>query len=240
MTPTLIACSHGTHSPAGRAAVADLVASVADRLPDAPVRAAFVDVESPYVARVLDDVAPAGTAVVVPLLLSTGYHTKVDIARAVAAHPGRATATRGLGPHPLLTAVVYDRLCQAGLAEGDAVVLAAAGSSDPAAAVDARATARQLAARLNRPVSAAFAAGAGLRIETAVSAARAGGAGRVIVASYVLAPGHFADVIARSGADIVTPPLAPDPRLAEIVADRFLTATAHGALLSAVAGASAR
>lgn len=206
--------------------MAALVAAVARLLPEVRVREAFVDVQDPHVADVVDDAVPTGVTVVVPLLLSTGYHTKVDIARAVATHPGQAQATQGLGPHPLLTVVLEERLREAGLADGDAVVLAAAGSSDPAAADDTRSTARDLADRLGRPVAVGFAAGAGPRIESVVEEARARGASRVVVASYVLAPGYFADVIARSGADVATAPLAPDPRLAGIVVERFRGARA--------------
>ena len=67
----------------------------------------------------------------------------------------------------------------------------------------------------------------GIRIADAVTAARAAGARRVIAASYVLAPGHFADVIARGGADAATAPLAPDDAVAAVVVDRFRRASAE-------------
>src|SRR6202030_2247536 len=88
--------------------------------------------------------APA-PAVVVPLLLTAAYHSKADIpaqlAAAAAARPGLDVVCAGtLGPHPLLLAALERRLREAGAAAGDAVarartgvVLAAAGSSDPAA-----------------------------------------------------------------------------------------------------------
>lgn len=224
MTTTLIACSHGTHSDAGRRAISALVAQVRELLPDIPVAEAFVDVQQPYVAEVVTDAVAHGDAVVVPLLLSTGFHTKVDIARAVAAFPGRAVAAPALGPHPLVTAVVADRLGGM-VGPGDAVVLAAAGSSDPAAAGDVADTAAELSALIGFPVTVGFAAGAGPRIEEAVAAARAGGAARVIAASYVLAPGHFANVVAGAGADAATEPLAPDIRVAELVVERFRSAS---------------
>lgn len=229
MTTTLVACAHGTGSDAGRAAVSALVARVRALLPSTPVREAFVDVQDPYVGEVVAEAVTGGDAVVVPLLLSTGYHTRVDIARAVGAHPGRATATAALGPHEQLTEVLHDRLAAAGLVDGDAIVLAAAGSSDPAASVDVGITARALAARLGREVRVGFAAGGGPRIADVVARARADGAGRVVAASYVLAPGHFADVVARSGADLATRPLAPDERIARIVVDRYRAARARPA-----------
>lgn len=221
MTPTLIACSHGTHSVAGRTAITALGEQVRAMLPGTRVEEAFVDVQVPEVDEVVDRWAPLETAVVVPLLLSTGFHTKVDIARAVAAHPGRAVATAALGPHDLLAEVLEDRLFMVGLQPEDAVVLAAAGSSEPAAAVAVTEMAALLGDRLGRPVTTGFAAGAGTRIDAAVSRAREDGASRVVVASYVLAPGYFADVIARSGADAATSPLAPDERIAAIISERY-------------------
>ena len=222
MTPTLIACSHGTSDPAGRAAIASLVADVAALLPDVRVVPAFVDVEEPRVADVVDQWALAGPVVVVPLLLSTGFHTKVDIARAMEAHPGVAVAAPALGPHEVLIDVLESRLASVGFgAPGDAVVLAAAGSTDPAAAVDVDVVASQLSARLGVPVRIGFAAGAGPRIPDVVAEVRAAGARRVVAASYVLAPGFFARVIAAAGADVVTAPLVPDERLAGVVTERF-------------------
>lgn len=162
--------------------------------------------------------------VVVPLLLSTGFHTNVDISRAVGAHPGLAVATGALGPHELLADVLHDRLTTGGAQPGDAVVLAAAGSSDPAAAVDVAAMAALLAARRDAEVTVGFAAGAGPRIADVVDETRRAGAERVVVASYVLAPGYFAQVIGAAGGDVVTEPLAPDARIAEIVAERYRAA----------------
>lgn len=240
MTPTLVACSHGTSSAAGRAAITELVDRVRAVLPDTEVLEAFVDVQSPYVADVLAACAPTRPAVVVPLLLSTGYHTQVDIARAVAAHAGRAVAAPALGPHELLAEVLHSRLDDVGLSPADAVVLAAAGSSDPAAETDVRAMADHLAARLGTRVDVGFAAGAGPRIDRTVAAARAHGADRVVVASYVLAPGHFADVIARAGGDVATSPLAPDERVAALIAERFAAACARFGAVSPAGGILSR
>jgi len=228
MTATLIACSHGTSSPAGRAAISAVVERVREMLADVPVAEAFVDVQQPDIDSVVGAVPAGAASVVVPLLLSTGFHTRVDIARAVAAAPGPAVAAPALGPHPLLADLLAARLDAAGFgAPGDAVVLAAAGSSDPAAAVDVAGMAALLAGAIAVPVTVGFAAGAGTRIAAAVAEARRFGAKRVFAASYVLAPGHFADVIAAAGADVVTAPLAPDDAVAAVVVERYLAATAQ-------------
>lgn len=235
MTPTLVFCSHGTRSAAGQAAIRALADEVRMLLPDVEVVETFVDVQEPSIDKVLAEVTADRQAVVVPVLLSTGYHTRVDIARAVAAHSERAVATPVLGPHDLLALVLEERL-SAIADDGDhAIVLAAAGSTDPAAAEDVARMASRLSECLHATVTVGYAAGAEPTIIDAVAAARAAGALRVVAASYVLAPGHFANVVASSGADIVTAPLAPDPRIAAIIMERYRTALSHFEVLTATA-----
>ncbi|MFE7508730.1 sirohydrochlorin chelatase [Promicromonospora sp. NPDC057488] len=183
---------------------------------------------------------PAGpAAVVVPVLLSTGYHVRHDIAQAVAAvnatAEGSAVAADPLGPHPLLVDILADRYAAAEAAHGpfrpdDVVVLAAAGSSVAAAATAVEEVTSALAQRLGRPVTPSYGAGAEPRVPDAVAAARAttSGTGRVIVVSYLLAPGYFLDRVLEAGADVVTDPVAgpagaekADPRLVQVVLDRY-------------------
>ncbi|MGK5685052.1 CbiX/SirB N-terminal domain-containing protein [Actinoplanes sp. URMC 104] len=139
--PTLIAVAHGTRSPAGQAQIRDLVARVAARRPGLDVRLAYVDVQEPKVAEV---VAAVPDAVVVPLLLSAGYHVRVDIAEAVAGTG--IPVTRPLGPDDVLLDSLLKHLPPA-----DAVVLAAAGSSDPAWRADVESVARLLSEKLEMP-----------------------------------------------------------------------------------------
>ncbi|PVU82149.1 cobalamin biosynthesis protein CbiX [Cellulomonas sp. WB94] len=221
----LVGCSHGTDNLEGRAVIRSILASVADARPDLVVREAFVDVQEPAVADVVASAAELGlTAVVVPLLLSVGFHVRVDIAAAV--EDRLAIAAPPLGPDPRLVDVLVDRLTQAGLAPGDSVVLAAAGSTDPAAAVAVEEVAAGLATRLGRPVTVGYGAGSTPRVPEAVAAARATAPGRVVVASYLLAPGFFHDRVLDAGADVVSAPLAPDDRIVEIVLDRYASAAA--------------
>ena len=220
--PVLVGCSHGTDSAAGRRAIASILADVRRVRPDLDVREAFVDVQQPAVADVVDDALVTAPAVVVPLLLSVGFHTKVDVTAAVQ-RPGAAAAPP-LGPDPRLVEILVDRLARVAASRHDAVVLAAAGSSEPAAAEAVEEVARALAERLGRPVAVGYGAGAHPRVPEAVATARATSRGRVVVASYLLAPGYFLDRVLEAGADVVTAPLAPDPRLAELVLDRYTDA----------------
>ncbi|MFJ3402938.1 sirohydrochlorin chelatase [Promicromonospora sp. NPDC090134] len=247
MSATLIGTSHGTDDPAGQAAVRALLDGVRVARPGLDVREAFVDVQQPEVGDVLAEAVrdaagvregSAGpSAVVVPVLLSTGYHVRHDIAQAVSAvnatAEGSAVAAEPLGPHPLLVDILADRYAAAEAAHGpfrpdDAVVLAAAGSSVAAAATAVEEVASGLAQRLGRPVTPSYGAGAEPRVPDAVAAARAATAGRVIVVSYLLAPGYFLDRVLEAGADVVTDPVAgpagadkPDPRLVQVVLDRY-------------------
>jgi len=224
--PVLIGCSHGTDNPRGRSAIQSILEGVADARPAVVVREAFVDVQTPAVADVVQDAADAGlTAVVVPLLLSVGYHVRVDIAAAVDARP--AIAALPLGPDERLVDLLVDRLAEVGLALDDTVVLAAAGSSDPGAADSVEQIASGLAARVGRPVTVGYGSGATPSLPDAVAAARVDARGRVVIASYLLAPGAFHDKAQESGADVVSAPLAPDDRLVAIVLDRFDAAVAE-------------
>lgn len=223
---TLVACSHGTDSPIGRRSVEDLVDLVRTRLPGVRVVQTYVDVQRPSVVEVVAQEQEQDDVVVVPLLLSVGFHTAVDIADAIRPYD---TVRQGepLGTHPLIAEVLRTRLDEAlgGVWEpGDHVVLAAAGSSNPAAISDVEAAAAQLRQLIPAPVTIGYASAIDPRIPEAVAAARASGAHRVIAASHVLAPGYFAGLVERSGADVVSAPLGVDERIADVVIDRFHSA----------------
>ncbi|MDN5768689.1 MAG: cobalamin biosynthesis protein CbiX [Humibacillus sp.] len=224
-SPVLVASSHGTGSPSGRGAVGGLVAAVGRRRPDLQVRSAFVDVQPPSPLRVMRDVEGRPTRLV-PLLLSAGYHVFVDLTEAAAAST-TTTLAPALGPDRRLAELLRDRLVEAGLRDDDVVVMAAAGSSEPSAVADCEQVARDLAALLSRPVTPAYLSGALPRLDAAVAAARSAGATRVVVATYLLAPGFFADLATRSGADVVSGPLLlahqpPPTALVDIVVERYL------------------
>jgi sirohydrochlorin ferrochelatase len=251
LTP-LVAVAHGSRDPRAAATVTRLLSAVRARaprraLPGLDVRAAFLDHCAPSLPQVLGSLpAGGGTAVVVPLLLTAAYHSKADIpaqlAAAAAARPGLDVISAGtLGPHALLLAALERRLRDAGVATGDAraraatgVVLAAAGSSDPAAnAVIAELAARWARERGWRAVVPAYASAAGPRPGAAVRGLREAGAARVGAAPYLLAPGYFADKIRDAalgaGAAAVSPVLGAAPEVADVILDRYLAAAAGAA-----------
>lgn len=225
MTTTLVAASHGTSVPAARASITALVDAVQEAAPRLDVREAFVDVQQPQVERVLDDVA--GPTVVVPLLLAPGFHVHVDIQNAI--DRTLAVAAGTLGPDPRLTDVLIGRLAQAGATTDDVVVLGAAGSTDARALRSIDATARMLGAAWGSPVPVGYVGGTGTPIgEIVRDMSRAGR--RVVVASYLMAPGFFFDRLKACGADVVARPLLDgrdvDPAMVSLVLDRFTAAAA--------------
>lgn len=223
--PALVACAHGTHEPAGRRVIGSLVAALGAARPGLRVEPAFVDVQPPQVSEAVRTVLSDGQgAVVVPLLLSGGYHVHVDIAQAVC-HDGAAAAA-ALGPDDRLTALLLDRLRQVGATPADGVLLAAAGSSDRRALADIEVVRQRLAAAWGARVSVGYGAKALPAVPEAIARLRhADPRRRVVVASYLLAPGFFHDRLLASGADLVTAPLGDggpiDPRLVQVALDRY-------------------
>jgi sirohydrochlorin ferrochelatase len=242
--PALVGISHGTSSPEGQRAVRglrDAVAeAVAQRHPDAPpsVRLGHVDVEQPDVPATLASLDTGEPAVVVPLLLSAGYHVYVDLTEAVADESIRPVVLSGaLGPDDRLATVLLRRLEESGLRDDDRIVLAVAGSSDVRAVEDCRDQAVRLAAASGRDIALGFLSAAEPRLPEAVAAARAqaqaaGAGGRVVVANYLLAPGYFDDLARAAGADVTAQPLLvpdePAPQeVVDVVLDRYAAASAR-------------
>jgi sirohydrochlorin ferrochelatase len=213
--PTLVAVAHGSKDPAARETIVALAREVVRFAPVIDVRVAFIQHAEPSLA--------GGNAVVVPLLLSTGYHLSTDIAGAASAAGARLAGP--LGPDTLLVTALAGRLAEAGVPDGTPVVLAAAGSADPAAQRDADRQAELLAERREAPVTAAFLSAAAPTVPEAVAALARSTGQDVAIATYLLAPGHFHDQLQDAGARWVTAPLGGHPALAGLVIDRYRAAS---------------
>jgi sirohydrochlorin ferrochelatase len=208
MPETLIAVAHGTRSPAGRRQIEQLARDVARRRPGLDVQLCYVDVQEPKVATITRQ---AEHAVVVPLLLSCGYHVRVDIAEAVTGTGFRVAPP--LGPDPILLTSMIRNLP----GDADAVVLAAAGSSDPLW----RADVANVAAQLPGSAKIGYTSGSGPRVADVVGDLRRTGARKIAIAAYLLAEGLFYRSLHHAGADHVTPALCHDPAMADLVLRRF-------------------
>ena len=244
--PPLVVAAHGSTDPRATATVTDLVRLVRARagragLPGLTVRAAYLGHALPSVPDALRALYGDGRsrAVVLPLLLTGAYHSDIDLPAVLSEASGRLPGLRlaygrPLGPHPLLLRALECRLTEAGAAAAadTAVVLAAAGSSRPAAnAAVARAARAWQAARGWRSVVPAYASAAAPAPDEAVRGLLRRGAPRVAVATYLLAPGVFADRIREqslaAGAHAVSAALGAAPEVADIVIERYVQAAAQ-------------
>ncbi|MEV0999076.1 CbiX/SirB N-terminal domain-containing protein [Nonomuraea sp. NPDC050202] len=219
MTPALVLAAHGTRSAEGERTLSELAEAVRRARPGQRVELSYLEISSPLLAEVLPEVR--GPVVVVPLLLAGGYHVHIDLPEVIAEHRPDAVVAGWLGPHRLLTSALARKLARAGLRSTDAVLLGAAGSSDPSALADVRAAAHRLAVRLARPVTAAFASAGTPSLEEAMERLASTPAARVAIASYVLAPGFFHDRLASAGAGLVSEPLGADPDVAALIWHRY-------------------
>ncbi|MGB8961906.1 MAG: sirohydrochlorin chelatase [Pseudonocardiaceae bacterium] len=226
MNPVLVAVAHGSRDPRSATMVTSLVEAVRTRRPGLDVRLAFLDLSAPRLPDVLAGLAGAGDrrAVVVPLLLGRAYHARVDVpgalARAQRRHPALELRTADvLGPDERLTALARRRVIEAGGATADAVVLVAAGCSDPRA----NAAVAEVADGWAVP---AFAAATSPTVGVALIGLHSSGARRVAVASWFLAPGLLpervrAAALAAHPNVVVAEPLGADPTVADVVLDRY-------------------
>jgi len=222
----LVAVTHGIPSPANREAVIRLVDAVASERPELDVSISFVDASNSDVAAALAaDAEPE--AVIVPLVLSAGFHVRTGLALGLDRIGGPSGLAPELGPDPRIAEVLAERLESLELTERDAVVLAAAGSNDPRAVRECFETARLLAQRLSRPVTVGFIAAGLPRLPDAIEMVREVHPGaRIVVGAYLLAPGAFYDTAAGLGGDVIADPLllpdrAAPPALVELVLDRY-------------------
>lgn len=212
MTPALIAALHGTRSAAGAATSAALLARVRSLRPSLEVVAAYLDVQEPRLPSVLG--SRPGPAVVVPVLLSGGYHVVNDIPSTAAAS-SLVSVARHLGPDPAITDVLVERLSPYA---GDTIALVGSPSTRASARADLVGAAVLLAAVLDRPVHP-------LTVDASLTSSLAALPGRVAVATYLLGEGFFYDTLRASateaGAVAVTEPLGAHPAIANLILQRY-------------------
>lgn len=245
--PTLVAVAHGSRDPRSAATVAALMEQVRAARPEMPARLAFLDLNAPSVGQVLDTVAAAGEtrAVVVPLLLGSAFHARVDLpgllAEAAARHPRLQVIQADVfGADQRLISVLHNRVRTVCAAHGwesprnrVGVALAAVGSSSAAANRATTRLARRFGALAGYPTEVCFATAAP-SLTHAVQRLRARGAENLLVAPWFLAPGLLTDRL--HDADPALPHaavLGPDPALAEVVWDRYDAAAGRTLPLSA-------
>lgn len=207
--------AHGTRKSTGNE-VAREVTQAAGQLLDVEAVTSYVELSEPLFSSVV--AGSATPTIVVPLLLSTGFHLRQDLPSMALEAGGPLVLGRSLGPHSLLAEAQLSQLMLAGAAPGlGRLVLLAAGSTDPLATRDLDRAAELLGRLWGSPVPVATLSGLGRRPAEVV---RAGD----VVSPYLLSPGFFADRARResleAGASVVADVIGPHPLVVDLVAQR--------------------
>ena len=121
--PVLVAVAHGSADPRASATIGELMAGAAERAAARGLRAleartAFLGHAPPSLPQVMGTIEPGRQVRVLPLLLTSAYHSKADIPRMLARVSvdfPRLQVSYGatLGPHPLLLSALERRLAEA-------------------------------------------------------------------------------------------------------------------------------
>jgi sirohydrochlorin ferrochelatase len=120
MKRAVLLVDHGSRVAGANAALDEVAAQLARRLPDRIVRAAHLEIAKPGIGEGIGACVAAGATEVIvhPYFLTPGRHTSRDIPReveqAAARHPGvRVLLTPPLGPHEKLLDLIVERVEQA-------------------------------------------------------------------------------------------------------------------------------
>jgi sirohydrochlorin ferrochelatase len=246
--PAVVLVAHGSRDPRAAASTTSLARAVRRAHPSWDVHAAYLDHAGPRPLEVLSSLTPGTRAVIVPLLLTSAYHGRVDVPAIVSSAADlpldvRLAPVLGPGPHGRVSPLLIDGLVRqlsavVSVTSLDGVVLSAAGTRDLAARETITWAADALSARLSLPCTVSYASASPPMAGSAVAMLRASfGAQRVAIATYFLAPGYLYDLAAESamsaGAVAVADPLGAVPELVRLVATRVEAAVAAPALPTA-------
>ncbi|OFB36143.1 sirohydrochlorin ferrochelatase [Mycolicibacterium sp. (ex Dasyatis americana)] len=228
---TLVLTAHGSADPRSSANAHAIGGHLRRLLSDTEVRVAFCEQNAPNLTQVLPEVEPG--AVVVPLLLGSAYHARIDIPELIANSGAEVTQAGVLGDDPRLLQVVRERLTAVGVSRFDAdlgVVMVGVGSSHPAANARTAALAAALAEGTRwAGTHVAFATGQTPSLPEAVDRLYHRGARRLVIAPWFLAHGRITDRVAEFACAAGIPmaePLGAHRLVAATVLDRYEEALA--------------
>lgn len=219
MSETIVLLAHGSPDPRSSAATHDLAARVATAGGRRCV-AAFLDHDEPTLATA---VRAGESAVVVPLLLSSAYHERVDVPWALTSAQAEGRLVRrapSLGVDPALLDAVAAQATTLAHSTGP-LLLAAAGTSDAFARAQIEDAATALARRTGRQVRAGYATQAPVPLHEAITELEARTGERASIGTLVLFPGRITDTIAAAAdGRAMTAPLAQSSALVDVVLRR--------------------
>ena len=234
--PALVALACGPVDATSAGTIREIVSTTKRLRSDLRIEAAFSAGASPSLQRVVTSLASRGhqEVVVVPLLVAPTDQAELDLLTAVdaaaQANPDvRVRAADLIGADAALLAVLDERLrtalSAARVRELDALVLAAAGSSDTRVTAAIGRLARLWSGRHHLPTSIAFANTSPPSTGEAVRDWRRQGKRHVAVGSLFITSGPHADRAAElaleAGACAVSGPLGAHAELSRLIVARY-------------------
>lgn len=182
----LLLLAHGSPDPRSGRAIRFFAAKIQSRI-GLTTEVAFLDHDLPDLATAVEVSGKKEGTLVVPLLLSTAFHARFDVPRAMA----KAGLTRVLPPigHPLdlLTSLVREA--------GPNVIVLAAGTTDRGARQLFKEAVEIAAIRSGNHVAHAFITGPGPHLHDQLIAASDSDLGEVKVIPWLLAEGRLLDKV---------------------------------------------
>ncbi len=232
-SPPIVLLAHGSPDPR-HARGAEAVAEKVRRVWPGQVHLAYLDHHPPSAP---DTAARLEGGLLVPLLLTSAHHVKVDVPSAArsmdAVGRGHFAVSDALGPDPLLFEACRELLARSGFDPDPdtAVVLFAGGSSDRDAVRAIGVAADDQAVGGWGPWAVAALAG-GETLAEVVARLRSAGINRVAVVTYMVAEGVLRDRMAKQAADegveVVPGTLSDTEALARLVVARASAVTLPG------------
>lgn len=229
---TLLLTAHGSRDPRSAANTHAIAGHLRRVAPEVDVRVAFCEHSAPNLRGAVNDVPP--DAVVVPFLLTSAYHARIDIPAIIAESGISVQQAAALGEDDRLLHVLGERLTPLGVSRFDpglGVVVVAVGSSNTAANARTARVADRLAHGTRwAGAEMAFATGPTPSVPEAAARLRERGATRLVIAPWFLAHGRITDRVAdyayRAGIPMAEP-LGAHRLVAATVLDRFEAALAQ-------------
>lgn len=234
--PALVVLACGTADAHAARTVREIVATTKRMRPDLRISAAFVGGPKPGLEQAVEALAARGheEVVVVPLQVAGTDQAELEVLTAVdsAARSNPATRVRAsapVGADPGLLTVLDERLRAAlrtaRVRELDAVVLAAAGSTDTRVTASISRIARLWSGHHHVPTSIAFANAAPPSTGEAIREWRRQGKRHIAVGSLFITSGPHADRAAElaleAGACAVSAPLGAHEELSRLIVARY-------------------
>jgi sirohydrochlorin ferrochelatase len=266
-----VAVAHGSRDPRSARAIAAALDRLRARRSELDVRLAFLDLNAPSVGQVIDGIADRSAArratgetaehdrvVIVPLLLGSAFHARVDlpalIAEARTRHPFVEVVTADvLGADKDLITGARAAVAATGASLSDpdvGIALCAVGSPRPGAnAVTEAITDDVLRGTAWRHARTCFATATSPTVTEALQQLRRAGARSLVVVPWMLAPGvlwdrvraavgtsEFAEPVSTGEPGVLfAAPLTTHADLAAVIERRYRDALADAALTRRIA-----